>query len=186
MKFLEKVKETGVLPIFYLKTEVEEMMEQGITEKPSSKILFSPKKRKQVLEIMDDINQNHNTSWYRELRNRAEKDFDAVAIFYRGRYITFREMFEQVDINNSNEKDNKPPVIVHCSAGAGRTGTFIAMYLIEKEIMKQIEDKCPIIRINIFNLVRKLKEMRIYMVQTTLQYLYIYSFAEKVLKEENR
>lgn len=97
MQFLEEVKETGRIPIFDLKSEIEEMMKNGIVDKPSSKILLSPRKRNKVLEILDDIYKNHNTSWYREVKKRAEKDYDAIAIFYRGRKITFREMFEEAD-----------------------------------------------------------------------------------------
>ena len=85
------------------------------------------------------------------------------------------------DYNN----ETKQPIIVHCSAGVGRTGTFISMYLLEKEIEKQIKDNCPIIRFNIFNLVRKLKEMRMYMVQKVVQYELIYNFASYLLNELN-
>ena len=67
----------------------------------------------------------------------------------------------------------------------GRTGTFISMYLLEKEIEKQINDRCKTIRINIFNLVRKIKEMRIYMVQTPIQYNFVYLFVRHLLESKN-
>ena len=94
----------------------------------------------------------------------------------------FSEINELVDKLNN---DTKEPIIVHCSAGAGRTGTFISMYLLEKEIVKQIKDNCSIIRFNIFNLVRKLKEMRISMVQTREQYQLIYKFVTGLLDKLN-
>ena len=84
-----------------------------------------------------------------------------------------------------NNKD-KCPVIVHCSAGVGRTGTFISMFSLYKEILAQKDQKDKdIIQFNIFNLVRKMKEMRIYMVQTNLQYIYIHQFVRYLLNKEN-
>ena len=77
------------------------------------------------------------------------------------------------------------PTVVHCSAGVGRTGTFISMYLLEKEIKMQIEKKVDTIKFSIFNLVRKLKEMRILLVQTESQYRFDYEFVKHLLKKYN-
>ena len=92
----------------------------------------------------------------------------------------FIEVFKLVDQIRENF-----PIVVHCSAGVGRTGTFISMYFLEKEIKTQIINKVDIIKFSIFNLVRKLKEMRLYLVQTESQFRFIYEFVRHLLLKYN-
>ncbi|XP_060581444.1 receptor-type tyrosine-protein phosphatase epsilon-like [Ruditapes philippinarum] len=63
--------------------------------------------------------------------------------------------------------DSSGPVIVHCSAGIGRTGTFIALDRLIREGQKTNE-------INVFECVQNMRQQRIKMVQTLEQYVYIY------------
>ena len=93
----------------------------------------------------------------------------------------FIEIIKKVD-----EKREGGPVVVHCSAGVGRSGSFIAMYYLYKEILGQIKENKDEIIFNVFNLVRKMKEQRLHMVQVFEQYKFIYDFVVHVLKKYNQ
>ena len=71
-------------------------------------------------------------------------------------------------------KDNVP-VVVHCCDGVGRTGTLIAIFLIDMclEQLKKFLKK-PIMCV--FNIIRKLREQRYSFVTDIEQYKYIYYF----------
>ncbi|KAK4298161.1 hypothetical protein Pmani_029475 [Petrolisthes manimaculis] len=59
------------------------------------------------------------------------------------------------------------PIVVHCSAGVGRTGTFIGLY----NLMDQMEQGDTV---DIFNTVLRMRCHRPHMVQTLDQYAFIY------------
>ena len=71
------------------------------------------------------------------------------------------------------------PILIHCSAGSGRTGTLIAIFNLVKCIMffKKVNyDKDVKPFISIFNIVRKLREQRSGMVGCFEQYKFIYQY----------
>ncbi|XP_059173393.1 receptor-type tyrosine-protein phosphatase alpha-like [Physella acuta] len=63
------------------------------------------------------------------------------------------------------------PIVVHCSAGVGRTGTFIAL----RNVMREAEETG---RINCFKTVAKLRQDRVLMVQTAEQYEFLHKAAQ--------
>jgi len=94
-------------------------------------------------------------------------------------YSSFKKMIEEVD----NSRSSKCPVVVHCSAGIGRTGTFMAIYNVHSTLKGQLDQKCNVLKFNIWDTVRKLKEQRLKSVENLLQYKFIFAFAKKYLKE---
>ncbi|KAF3906139.1 hypothetical protein ABW20_dc0100306 [Dactylellina cionopaga] len=81
--------------------------------------------------------------------------------------------------NNKNEVEDSP-LIVHCSAGVGRSGTFIALDHLLTEIdygTHDTTDEDPI-----FDLVDRLREQRMYMVQSDSQYEYLYRIVREKIE----
>jgi protein tyrosine phosphatase len=69
-------------------------------------------------------------------------------------------------VNNEHEINNWP-IVIHCSAGIGRTGTYIALDL----LLEQYERKNSL---NIYELIVALRHQRLQFVQTWQQYKFIH------------
>ncbi|KAH9494749.1 hypothetical protein Btru_017787 [Bulinus truncatus] len=66
------------------------------------------------------------------------------------------------------------PIVVHCSAGVGRTGTFIALH----NIMRQAEETGYV---DFYNTLAKLREDRTLMIQTADQYIFLHKAAQAAI-----
>ena len=64
---------------------------------------------------------------------------------------------------------SRGPILVHCSAGVGRTGTFIAVDM----AMEQAENEG---KVDIAGIVTRLRQQRMKMVQTDVCHSYAYNF----------
>uniref|UniRef100_A0A1I8PP92 protein-tyrosine-phosphatase n=1 Tax=Stomoxys calcitrans TaxID=35570 RepID=A0A1I8PP92_STOCA len=69
------------------------------------------------------------------------------------------------------------PIVVHCSAGVGRTGTFIGLDI----IMQRLKNES---KINIYETVKKLRFQRMKMVQSLVQYTFLYTCTYELVKHK--
>ncbi|XP_071083720.1 receptor-type tyrosine-protein phosphatase mu-like [Haliotis cracherodii] len=67
------------------------------------------------------------------------------------------------------------PMVIHCSAGVGRTGTFIAL----DHLMEEAENEN---KVNVFMCVGKMREDRMNMVQTVSQYEFVHDVVLEAIR----
>lgn len=80
-------------------------------------------------------------------------------------------------------QDGDGPIIVHCSAGIGRSGTFCAVHSIVKMMNEYVFDNHTMPPINIVETVLLLRDQRPGMVQTKEQFMFCYlAVQEEYLK----
>ena len=68
-------------------------------------------------------------------------------------------------VKQQQQQQNQGPLLVHCSAGVGRTGTYIALSNILQHSVKGVVD--------VLRSVAELREQRVQMVQTVVQYRFV-------------
>ncbi|MEE6480589.1 hypothetical protein FKM82_012615 [Ascaphus truei] len=74
-----------------------------------------------------------------------------------------------------NRTPGTGPSVIHCSAGVGRTGTFIAL----DRILQQLDAKDSV---DIYGAAHDLRLHRVHMVQTECQYVYLHQCVRDVLR----
>lgn len=85
-----------------------------------------------------------------------------------------------LEIRKITEKDPLIAPIVHCSAGVGRTGTYILIdYLLNGPSFSTPDVEDPV-----FEITTKLRSQRMMMVQTVYQYMFLYGVAKRLYEEK--
>ncbi|XP_061195009.1 receptor-type tyrosine-protein phosphatase epsilon-like [Saccostrea echinata] len=78
-------------------------------------------------------------------------------------------------VTRIGSSQNDSPTIVHCSAGIGRTGTYIALDALERIGRKRK-------KVNVAEYVKKMRENRMNMVQTYEQYMTVFLALNEIFK----
>jgi len=86
---------------------------------------------------------------------------------------SMQELLTEVDVRKKGLND---PIVVHCSAGIGRTGTFIAIHLnMQKAIIGE--------KVDVMKTVLNLRLQRDGMVQSADQYKFVYAALKQTLTD---
>ncbi|CAF2995362.1 unnamed protein product, partial [Rotaria sp. Silwood2] len=77
------------------------------------------------------------------------------------------------------------PTVVHCSAGVGRTGTYIAVDMIMR-LIDRLKNDLSTMKLDVMGIVYQLRQDRGKMVQTRDQYMLVNRCVEEYLRRTNR
>jgi len=99
---------------------------------------------------------------------------------------TLFRMFKTYNFLRQSQVIPQSPIVVHCSAGIGRTGTFIGIDMMLDYMRHQQSVKQKIDIRNVVNIVTGMRTCRNGMVQTDGQYSFIYYFLQYCARHPER
>lgn len=91
---------------------------------------------------------------------------------------TSESILQLIEIAREIHSEVGSPILVHCSAGCGRTGAIIAIDYARKLIQDKVNNIC------VYDIVTWLRMQRPAMVQTKIQYDFIYGVIREMVKSE--
>ncbi|KAF4010358.1 hypothetical protein G4228_001645 [Cervus hanglu yarkandensis] len=137
--------------------------------------------------ILQMLSESVLPEWtIREFRICSEEQLDAHRLIRHFHYTVWPDhgvpettqsliQFVRTVRDYINRTPGAGPTVVHCSAGVGRTGTFIAL----DRILQQLDSKDSV---DIYGAVHDLRLHRVHMVQTECQYVYLHQCVRDVLR----
>lgn len=92
-------------------------------------------------------------------------------------------LLELLKLSASKNECKESPRIIHCSAGVGRSGTFIALEFLLAQLEAGAVAEANEDEDLIYNLVNQLREQRMTMVQSDSQYQFLYEVVREQFKQ---
>jgi len=125
-----------------------------------------PGKEKQEKQEKRTIFQYHYQIW-----PDMGVPLDASSLL--GMMVHVDQEVERKSDNNNNNNNNTTPLLIHCSAGIGRTGTYV---VIDTVIKKLREDNCPrdVENLDLQPILSNMRNQRPGLVQQKAQYIFCY------------
>lgn len=90
-----------------------------------------------------------------------------------------QEMINLINELDIRKKSLDDPVVVHCSAGIGRTGTFVAIHMCLNRCLLGLD-------YDIKKIVKHLRTQRLGMVQSKEQYSFVYSVTKDIIQAKTK
>ncbi|XP_076445142.1 receptor-type tyrosine-protein phosphatase O-like isoform X2 [Babylonia areolata] len=139
-----------------------------------------------IVELTTSSTLNKFTTRTFRLHKEDQDDMRRVVQYFVPGWEVFsanlqsEEVLDFISIVRQEARSSQGPVVVHCSAGVGRTGTFIALDFLKQFVEEHSLDD----EVDIFTLVRNLRHYRPLMVQSESQYVFIHDTLKVIIERK--